>query len=333
MPRKTTIHDVARAAGTSASTVSRVLTGNARVGDEKRRAVEEAIARLGFRPSHIARSLKTKVTYTVGLLINDIMNPFYSAVARGAEEEANRHGYSLILCNTGEDPQRELHYLGMLRDKQVDGIIFGPTSDNVEHIRELARLTPLVQVDRALPGLDLPTVLVDNEGGACEAVRLLLGRGHQRIGLLTWDVPITSMAQRQAGYERALREAGLVPDPRLVAKAPPFQAPLTCETAEGLLARAPRPTALFALNNQLGMGALQAIRKAGLRMPQDVALVIFDDLDFFALATPSITAVSQPAFALGECAMQYLIAQIEKPGGPRPRVAILPTELVLREST
>jgi LacI family transcriptional regulator len=330
--RKVTIQDVARAAGTSVSTVSRVLTGSAPVSEEKRRAIEEAIERLGYRPNSIARSLKTKTTYSIGLLINDISNPFYSSVAKGVEEEANRHGYSLILCNVSEDARRELQYLQVLVDKQVDGIIFGPTGQNTAYIRDLANRTPLVQVDRRLEDVDATAVLVDNEGGAYRAVRLLIEKGHERIGLLAWGTSITTSFQRIAGYERAIQEANLPLDPSIMIKAPHIVLDQTYDLARQLLAQTPRPTAVFALNNQLGLAALRVIREAGLRVPEDVALIVFDDLEIFALMSPSIAAVDQPAFLIGQRAMQFLMEHIENPKGKLPETIILPTRLIVRES-
>jgi len=331
MPKPITIQDVARAAGTSASTVSRVLTGSAPVSPQKRAAVEEAIQRMGFRPSHVARSLRTRTTHSIGLLINDVTNPFYSAVAKGVEDEARRHGYSLILCNTSEDPERELEYLHILLDKQVDGIIFGPIGENVEFIRALAHRIPLVQVDRRLEGVEIETVMADNEGGACRATRLLLERGHHRIGVMTWSAQIMVLSQRVAGYQRALAEANQPLDPALIAEVPRFNPRLIVEAAAHLL-MTQRPTALFALNNQLGLGALRAIRDLGLRIPDDVALIVFDDLEVFDLMTPRITAVEQPAMTMGQRAVQLLVGRIEGQAERPPQVAILPTQLVLRES-
>lgn len=331
MPKTVTIQDVAQAAGTSVSTVSRVLTGSAAVSPEKRRAVEAAIERLGFRPSHVARSLRTRTTHSISLLINDITNPFYSAVAKGVEAEATRHGYSVILGNTNEDPARELDYLRMLRDKQVDGAIFGPTGENAEAIRAIARRMPLVQVDRRLEDIEAPAVLADNEGGAYRAMRLLIGRGHSRIGVVAWDAPITTMVQRTAGCERALREAGLPLDPALFAAAPRFQPDEVPGTVHALL-EAQRPTALFALNNQLGLGALRAIQDQGLCIPDDIALIVFDDLDLFTLTTPPISAVDQPAFEMGQRAIQFLLERIQHGPERLSEVTMLPTQLILRGS-
>ncbi|HOA25852.1 MAG TPA: LacI family DNA-binding transcriptional regulator [Aggregatilineales bacterium] len=329
---KITIQDVAARAGTSPSTVSRVLTGSAPVSEGLRQSVERAIAELGYRPSLVARSLKTQTTYTVGLLVNDITNPFFSALARGVEEEANGQGYSLILCNTNEDPERELKYLQILRDKQVDGIIFGPTGRNDEFIRSLAGRIPLVQIDRQMPGLDAPAVLVDNEKAAYQATRLLVERGHERIAMLGWGMDITTSTEREAGYERALREAGIALDTRLLARPSQFSHSTLVRAAEELLAQQPRPTAIFAANNRFGIATLAAIRRFNLTVPDDVALVVFDDIDAFSLMSPSITAVAQPALEMGRVAMDLMLRLIRTADEAVPPVTLLPTELIVRES-
>lgn len=329
---KVTIRDVAEKAGTSVSTVSRVLTGSAPVSGDLRAVVEQAIDELGYRPSLVARSLKMQTTFTIGLLVNDIMNPFFGAVARGVEEEANRHGYSLILCNTDENPRRELKYLQILRDKQVDGIIFGPTGDNVDFICSLAESIPLVQVDRQISGVELPAVLVDNEESAYQATRLLIERGRERIAMLGWGMNITTSTEREAGYNRALREAGIAVDSRLIARPAQFSHSTLVAAADELLRQEPMPSAIFAANNRFGIAALAVIRQLGLSVPEDVALVVFDDIDAFSLMTPSITAIAQPAFQMGQVAMQAMLDVIRTPDAASPAVHVLPTELIVRES-
>ena len=220
--KKITIQDVAREAGTSASTVSRFLTGSARVSEPKRAAIESVIARLGYRPSLIARGLKTNQTFTIGLIINDITNPFYSMVVKGAANEAKRHGYSLILCNSNEDPETELHHLQMLHDKQVDWIIYGPTVHNADFIGGLVGRIPIVQVDRHIPALMTDAVVVDNEGGAYQAVKLLTQHGHRRIGVVGWQIGISSEDQRIAGYRRALQDACIPFEPSLMSTSDTF---------------------------------------------------------------------------------------------------------------
>jgi LacI family transcriptional regulator len=331
--KKVTIRDVARAAGTSASTVSRILNGSAPVSEDKRIAVEAAIERLGYRPSLIARSLATKTTYSIGLLINDITNPFYSVVAKGVEEEANRQGYHLILCNTNEDPERELQYLQELRDKSVDGIIFGPSGNNVSAIKQLASQIPLVQIDRKLDGVGLPAVLVDNENGAYQAINLLIQKGHRAIGLLGWEMSLTTNIERIAGYRRAMREAGLEIKPGFLSTSHTYSTEGLEEYARKLLRSERRPTAIFALNNRFGVAALKVIRDMKLRIPDDIALIVFDDIEVFSLTDPDISAVAQPSFAIGRRAVKLLIERIETEQNHLPETIVLPTHLIERGST
>ncbi len=332
MSRKVTIQDISRASGTSPSTVSRVLTGNATVSKEKREAIEQVINQLNYRPSHIARSLKTSTTFSVGLLLNDINNPFYSAVARGAEEEANQQGYSLILCNTNEDTARELKYLKVLQDKGVDGIILGPAGGNSDFILEVSQQIPVVLIDRNIPDSDISAVIVDNEEGAYQATRYLLEKGHRSIGLATWQQDILSMGQRFDGYRRALNEAGLQVEAANLISVPRLTSETTAEYTRTLLKRPSPPTAIFALNNQLGLGVLSAIHALKLRIPDDIAVVIFDDLSIFSFYTPPISVISQPAFEIGQQAMRRLLRQINQPDAYIPGTVVLPTALIIRDS-
>jgi len=330
--KKVTIQDISQFAGTSASTVSRVLNGSAIVSDEKRKAVEQAIESLNYRPSHIARSLKTRITFTIGLLLNDISNPFYSAVVRGAEEEAIRHGYSLILCNTNESEQRERQFLELLQDKRVDGIIFSPTGQNQDYICDLALRVPLIQIDRHLDCGGMSYVLADNEGGTYQATRLLIEKGHKRIALFRWKRNITTMLQRLAGYERAMAEAGLSLDPSLIIECDGMTLQDAAEKCLQEFQPSPRFTAALALNNQIGLGILTVIRQLELRIPEDLALIVFDHLDLFDLTDPTISTIAQPAFLIGEQAMRLLLKQIEAGEQFTPEWVVLPIELMMRES-
>lgn len=318
--------------GTSPSTVSRVLTGSAVVSPEKRDAVQDAIRRLNYRPSHIARSLKTRVTYSVGLLLNDITNPFYSAIARGVEDEAHRQGYSLILCNTSEDPERERLYLEVLQDKHVDGIILGSTDASPDRLYEISLRMPIIQVDRVLSEIESDAVVVDNFKGAYDAARFLIERGHREIGIVRWRRSISTLAEREAGVRQALAETGIPFEPTFTAEAAGLSSQDSMVAVLNLLSSSCRPTALVALNNQLGLGVLAACRQLGVRIPDDLALVVFDDLELFSFFQPPITAVEQPAYQIGERAMQMLLARLDADkDSPYERV-VLPTRLIVRHS-
>lgn len=329
---KTTIQDISVKAGVSPSTVSRVLTGSAPVSEAKREIIEATIRQLNYKPNFLARSLRTKKTFSLGLLLNDITNPFYSHIARGIEDDAIHQGYSLILCNTNEDPQRELHYLKVLQDKQVDGIILGPTTGNSAFIRELAGQIPIVLVDRPLAGAAISTVIVDNESSAHQATQYLLDKGHHRIALVSWQQDIFTQRQRRAGYQRALVEAGLPLNPADVILVPRLNSEMAADLTGQFLRCKPAPTAIFALNNQLGLGVLSAIHALKLKIPDDISLIIFDDLPIFSLHTPPISVIAQPAFEIGQQAIQLLLHQIKDPDNYTPETVVLPTQLMIRES-
>jgi LacI family transcriptional regulator len=332
MTRKITIQDISKAAGTSPSTVSRVLTGSASVSPEKREAIEDAIKRLKYRPSHLARGLKTSITYSVGLLLNDITNPFYSAIARGVEDVALEHGYSLILCNTSEDPSREIHYLQVLQDKHVDGVILGPTEQNEDFLRDYAIRIPTVQVDRQLPDLALSSVVADNEAAGYAATRYMIERGHRRIHVFCWRWHVSSLNERLNGYKRALSEYDIAFEPALIIDIEGHTIENACLIAEKWFANGALPVAVLALNNQLGLGILKAAHALNLSIPDQLALVVFDDQDVFALLRPSVTAIEQPAYQIGKRAMEMLLERIDGSDEQPPQVVVLPMELIVRES-
>lgn len=251
----------------------------------------------------------------------------------GAEEEANQHGYNLILCNSNEDPERELQYLYELRDRNVDGIIFGPCGKNEEAIKQLTKQVPLVFIDRKLNRIENPAVLVDNEAGAYNAISLLVEKGHSRIGLLGWESKITTVRDRIKGYKNALRDAGINIDPQVIVTPPKYNVSKSEEKIRQLLKQKNCPSAIFAINNQFGLAAIRAIRESNLRIPEDVALIVFDDLEIFRLTTPPISVVSQPAFKIGQRATKLLVEQIERPEERLAVSIVLPTHIIERAST
>jgi len=238
----------------------------------------------------------------------------------------------LILCNTNEDPEREEHYLEVMQSKQVDGIILGPSGQNEDYICELAQHTPLVQIDRQISGANAAAVLVDNEDSAYRATRLLLKKGHRRIGVALWQKRIATMAQRHAGYVRALAEVGLPLDPALVVISDVISVEHVAQLIYGLLQGNAAPTAMFAFNNQIGISVLLAAQRLKRKIPQELAVIVFDDLPIFELFTPSITVIKQPAFEIGVEAMQMLVKQMRATEDCSPEVKILPTELIQRAS-
>lgn len=309
------IQDVAKRAGVSISTVSRVLNGNARVNSDVKKRVEAAVEALAYQPNSAARSLRTNRSRIIGLLISDIQNPFFMGLIRGVEDEALRNEYSLILCNSSESPQREQQYLDVLYAERVAGAIIVPTREQLgdealKRFRE--RGIPIVAVDRRVKDKGIDAVLVDNVQGAFEAVTHLIANGYRRIGVITGTVTTTTGRERLEGYRLALREAGIPRDADLE-RCGTFKAESGQELAAQLLGLTPPVEAIFACNNLLTLGALKAIQARNLRMPEDVALVGYDDIPWAELGSISVTTVMQPVYELGSAAALRLFQRLQNP--------------------
>jgi LacI family transcriptional regulator len=301
-----TIRDVARRAGVSPSTVSRFLTGITPVSAAKRERVGRAIRRLGFRPNALARGLKQRRSYSIGLLIPDITNPYFAEAAKGVEEAAQQGGFAVLLCDSENDPARESRYLELLRERQVDGLIYVTAGDGAS-LRRLWRGRPLVVMDREVPGLATDSVTTDNERGAYEITRILLQHGHRRVAFLAGPQRLAPARLRLRGYRRALRELKIPAEAGLIR-----QGDFTVEggraAMEALLRHSPRPTAVVASNDVMALGAVQTIEEAGLRVPAHISVVGFDDIPVAALVRPPLTTVAQPVRQMGEVAVQLLLA-------------------------
>lgn len=328
-----TISDVAKRAGVSTMTVSRVINNSGYISQETRERVERAIAELAYVPNALARHLRFKQTNTIALILTDITNPFFTTLARGVEDEARTQGFSVIFCNTDESEAEESEYLNVLLQKQVDGILLVPATDSSESIALLrARGVPLVVLDRRVPYSSVDRVRCDSEQGAYALVRHLLELGHRRIAIISGPLAVSTAVDRMAGYARALREAGLEADEGL-ARYGEFTSDAGYQLTRQILDAVPRPTALFAANNVMAFGAFRALREAGLRVPGDISLVTFDDLPETLIMEPFLTVVNQPAYVLGQRAAELLLHRLAGEGPPEPREIVLPTELVVRDST
>lgn len=327
-----TIRDVAKEAQVSVATVSAVLNESKYVSPPLVERVRRSAEALDYRPNGLARSLKTRRTRMLGLILSDITNPFFTTMVRAVEDTARRHGYSLILGNTDEESAKEETYVELLRARQVDGLILVASAGEHAYLPDLlARDLPIVCVDRSLVHLGVDSVLTDNVAGAYQAVGHLLALGHRRIGIVTGIPRITSTDQRLAGYAQALAERGLPTDPALVRPSDSTIAGGERDAA-ALLDRPDRPTALFATNNQMTIGALRAIQARGLRCPEDIALVGFDDFEWADVFRPRLTTVRQPVYALGRAVARLLVRRIEGQRTGPAREVVLPPTLVVRES-
>ncbi|MDI7277229.1 MAG: LacI family DNA-binding transcriptional regulator [Anaerolineae bacterium] len=327
-----TIREVAKKAGVAAITVSRVINQSGYVSDETRRRVEAAIAELDYVPNVLARGLRSSRTHTLGLLVTDITNAFWTTVARGAEDAAVRHGYSVFLCNTDEDVAKQEQYLRALLSHRVEGLIIAPASSDRGTLAALERARlPFVIVDRRMPGAAADLVLGDSIGGARQLVEHLLARGHRRIAHLGGPAGVSTADDREQGYRQALAEAGIAADPRLVLRGD-YKLESGHRLMGQLLELSPLPTAVFAANNVLAVGALVTLREKGLRVPEDVAVVCFDDLPQASLIDPFLTVAAQPAYEFGTAAVELLLARLANPRRP-PQTVVLPVELLVRRSS
>ena len=329
-----TIQDVAREAGVSPSTVSNVLNRRWRqTSKETRERILEVARRLNYQPNAMAAALRRRSTRTIGVIVTSILNPFYTAVVRGIQDEARQHGYTTILGNTDDDPEQERDMLNTLRAKQVDGMLIvttGGCHDTIQHVSDLG--VPVVMVDRGDPGLNLDAVGVDNVQAAENAVRYLIGLGHRRIAVvsgLTSGVP--TRAHRLQGYLQALAEAGLEARPE-------YQQVLATSVENGAAAAArlfelaEPPTAIMATNTFMAIGVIQEIQRRGLRMADDVSFLMFDDPEWASLHTPGITTVAQPIQEIGARAFQLLEARITKMNAGDRQEVHFPTALIVRGS-
>jgi LacI family transcriptional regulator len=321
-----TIHDVALRAGVSIATVSRVQNGTARVRDDRVQRVRAAIEELKYQPNRRARALRVHRSTVIGLLVSNIDNPFFTALVHGVEAVAQRAGFSVILANTGEVFERERQCVEVLCAEQVAGAIVVPTRDNHHTMRLFKQFgIPVVTVDRRIDDRTIDSIVVDNARGAQEAVTHLIENGYRRIGIITGPQSTTTGRERLEGYRRAQIDAGIIPDPAFE-RYGTFKQGSGRELAEELLDLQTPPEALFVANNLMTLGALEAIYARGLRMPDDLALVGFDEMPWAALSSISLTTVSQPVYELGSTAALRLFQRLDDTGPfTRQNIVLMPT--------
>lgn len=328
-----TIRDVAKLAEVSVATVSNALNDPGRVSDELRGRVLKAVETLQYAPRAAARSLRKQSSGLIGLIVADITNPFFTELVQAIEVIASQRGYSVLLCNSNEDPAREEKHLQVLRSQWVDGIILATTGEaSLSRAALLSQMrVPIVLVDRAFDGFGLDAVVLDNRLAAYQATEHLIRRGHRRIGLISGPASVTTGADRQRGYREALHASGL-----------PFDATLVCEAgfrelqghdATMTLMRLPQPpTALFAANNLMAMGMMRALSELGLRSPDDVSVICIDDFPWADVFRPRLTTVTQPVRRMGETAVGLLMDRIAGTRQGTGGLHVLESHLAVRES-
>ena len=329
--KRATITDVAKRAGVSKSTVSHVINKTRFVEEETKQRVLKVIAELDYHPSLVARSLTTNRTGTIGVIVSDATNSFFGDVLRGIEDILQPANYSLVVCNTDEILEREDHYIDLLLRQRVDGIIAAATSQKWEVLNQAdEQHTPVIFLDRSYEGLEGPYVGVNNRAGAAMGTNHLIEWGHRKIGILAGFQRLSTMRERLAGFREALRDHQIgLPEAWVVES--PLGIEAGREAAMKILSLPDRPSALFVNNNFLTLGALLAIRDLGMRCPEEISLVGFDDHPWSAVSHPPVTVVKQPSRQLGKLAAESLLALINGDQHPEEQV-VLDCELVIRES-
>ncbi len=313
------------------ATVSRALNGSGYVRHELKQRIVDTARELDYQPNFLARGLTSKHSYTIGLVLPDITNPFFPAVARGVEDVAHRNGYNVVLCNTDGDARKEADYLKVLRSKQVDGVIFTTSQSSTRHVKHLIELgIPVVLADRRMK-LECDFVAVDNVEGAYMAARHLIALGHRRIGFITGPQDVATGSERIAGYRKAMEEAGLEIDDGLILKGD-YRQHSGYQGAKSLLRKSEPPTAIFACNDLMAIGVLMALEEEGLRVPDDMAVVGYDDTLLASVCRPRLTSVAQPKYEIGAIACEMLLNRIKVRDKPREQTILRP-QLIIRDSS
>ena len=329
-----TIRDVAKRASVSVATVSHVMNESRFVKPETKARVLSAISELNYRRDGIARSLRRSSTGTIGVVISDITNPFFSDLVKGIEQTVHdlKDKINVILCNTEEDTERERVYLHVLQEKRIDGLILAPAGGNADYLNGLVeRNFPLVFVDRSLDEVAADSVLVDNIEASQKLASLLIERGHKRIAVFAAELTANSIDDRIVGYRRALKAAGIREQEDLV-----FSSPSSIEAAHGvaldMLNSSPLPDAVFCTNNFMTLSLVGALHDSGLECPDDIAITSFDDFPWADSFRPRIASVAQPSFEMGREAARMLDDRLtKKRTGPAVKM-VIPAKIIVRDS-
>jgi len=329
--KKATIKEVALYAGVSTATVSRVIAGGDNVSEYLRGRVMEAVSALEYSPSQLGRNLRSRTTNLIGVIICDIENPFFTNILRAIQDVLTRHNYVLLTTNSDEDVALERIHLNMLRSHRVSGLILVPAASDYGEYHGLLQDMTVVAIDRAPENLDTDTVTVDNRLAIKKAAQYLMGLGHRRIGYLTGDITISTWRERLNGFLAAHHEAGREVDSGLIQKGN-FSKSDGYTAIQALMHLAAPPTAVISGNNTLSLGALQAIHDLGIRVPDELSIIGFDDVDWATSMQPPLSVVAQPAYEIGRRAAELLLERIANPGLPIRNI-VLETTLIHRAST
>ncbi|WP_407270901.1 LacI family DNA-binding transcriptional regulator [Radiobacillus sp. PE A8.2] len=331
-----TIYDIAKLANVSPMTVSRVINNNGNIKETTKQRVENAIKDLGYIPNSAARSLTSKKTRILSLILTDITNPFFTKVARGAEDKAMEIGYQVLLSNTDEDAEKESEYINMILSTRVDGVIIAPTGD--QSLKEIERLRnqniPVVLIDRELDNFNGDIVVGDSYEGSRKLVEHLIELGHRRIALINGPSNISTARERRRGYVETLKLSSLPIHDRYISEINYKQDDAKSVIKKLIsLPKQEQPTAIFAANNFIAISTIKALQSFGLSVPNDISVVSFDDIEPIDSFNPFLTVASQPAYSFGMLAMQLLIQRMEEKESNEPRKIVLPPEIIVRKSS
>jgi len=335
--KSVSIKDIASQVGVSTTTVSFVLNGKAkekRISEDLKNEILRIADKLHYRPNQVARGLRTGQTHTLGLIIEDISNPFFGNLAKVVEEEADKHGYSVMFCSTENNENRASGLLTILKHRQMDGFIITPTPGMEEDIQRLGEENrAVVLIDRYFPGLDTTYVTVDNYKGALEATNYLLGKGYKHIGLVTTDSEQVQMQNRYKGYADALEAKGLeVREENILRLTFEMGHDESVSRISGYISSV-KPEAIFFTTNYLGVFGLEGIRTCGLSLPADLGMVCFDDHDLFRLGRPGVSVVAQPIEAIARQAVILLLDQLKNKGVDMEQVKLMLEPSLIKRDT
>lgn len=324
------IKDVAKVAGVSTATVSRVLADKPHVRGEVRDRVMAVVEELAYSPNRIARNLRSRQSNVIGLIVSDIENPFFQQVSRAVEDAAHEQGYSVLLCNNDENPEKEKRYLGLLRDENVAGVILSPTRQTADNFRETSELNiPMVVIDRRVSNVEVDNILIDNVQSAHTIVTHLIEHGYRRISGI-FGIGSTTGRERREGFVRALNDNHITLSPERVKFTNPREDD-GFHTTMKLLELSHPPDAIFTSNSLLAAGVLRALRENKTAIPEEIAFASFDETTWAELVVPSITVIEQPTYEIGRTATELLLKRIQDPTRSH-REVILKAKLITRQS-
>jgi LacI family transcriptional regulator len=327
-----TIKDVARESGVNISTVSRALNNGYGVNDRTREHVMSVAVRLNYRPNRVARGLVTGRSHSLALILSDIRNPFFAEVARGAEDAARAANCDLVLCNSDLDAEKQMEYVRSLSEKRVDGILMNSVSALSREQRDqlAAAGVPIVLLNRPAAPCPFSTVCADNEAGGALAAKHLLELGHRTIAHITGPREHGNLSDRERGFLRALQAPGMRARPIVLRGS--FNFAGGAELAAKVLDKHPKVTAIFAANDVMAFGAVRTVLERGMRIPDDISLVGFDNIEFSSILYPPLTTVHQPKYEMGQAAVEILLRLARDKAGQMPEERRLGVQLIVRES-